>query len=176
MFHHLPQLKIGRMEMERWKYGKYISMRKPSNSDSLWCNYKGFFSMAMLTVCDARYCFSLVDVGEYGSNNDSGIFRNSKMGRGFGNGEMNIPESKKILGDDLELSYFCWRWDNFLSKMRPFSAKAFINKMRKIFSYRLSRTRRIIENMFGILVAYWKIFDPRMMRNLYLQPSLYTTI
>ena len=28
------------------------------------------------------------------------------MGRIFGNGEMSIPESEKILGDDLELPYF----------------------------------------------------------------------
>ena len=42
---------------------------------------KDFFSMVLLAVCDTRYCFSLVDVGEYGGNNDSGILRNSKMGK-----------------------------------------------------------------------------------------------
>ena len=135
---------------------KHISIRKPSNSGSLWYNYKGFFSMVLLAVCDARYCFTLVNVGEYGSNNDSGILRNSKMERRFENGEMSIPESEKILGDDLELSYFLVG-DEILPLqtwlMRPLSGKVLINKMRKIFNYRLSRARRIIENTFGILVA-----------------------
>ena len=59
--------------------------------------------MVLLAVCDARYCFTLFDVGEYGSNNDSGILGNSKLGRRFGNGEMSIPAYEKIIGNDLGL-------------------------------------------------------------------------
>lgn len=56
--------------------------------------------MILLTVCDAPYCFTLVDVGEYGSNNDCGILSNSKIGSRFVNGEISVPESEKILGND----------------------------------------------------------------------------
>ena len=59
---------------------RHIAMRQPKHSGSLWHNYKGFFSLVLLAICDARYCFSFVDVGEYGSNNKSGIFLNSEMG------------------------------------------------------------------------------------------------
>ena len=112
--------------------------------------------MVLLDVCDARYCFTLVDVGEYGSKNDSGILRNSNMGGRFGDGELSISESEKILGDDLELPYFLVGDEIFPLQTwlaRPCSGKALINEMRKSFSYGLSRARRIIENAFGILVA-----------------------
>ena len=60
--------------------GKHVGIRKPASFSSLWYNYKGFFSMVLLRIFDAQYCFSYVDVGEYGSNNDTGVLKNSRMG------------------------------------------------------------------------------------------------
>ena len=86
--------------------GKHVGIRKPAFSGSLWYNYKGFFSMVILSICDARYWFSYVYVGEYGSKNDSGVLKNSRMGRKFGVNKMNIPGPAKIPeSDDLELLY-----------------------------------------------------------------------
>ena len=53
--------------------GKHVCIRKLSHTGTLWHNYKGFFSMVLLAVFDAHYCFSFVAIGEYGSNNDSGV-------------------------------------------------------------------------------------------------------
>ena len=58
------------------------------------------FNMVLLAVYDSRYCFSLVDTGEYGSNNEHGNKPNSKIGKIFGNGQISIPESQNIRGDD----------------------------------------------------------------------------
>ena len=70
---------------------KHIRIKPPINSGSLFYNYKGYFSMALMAICGARYVFTLVDVGSYGFNNDSGIFRKSAMGKAFFNQKMNIP-------------------------------------------------------------------------------------
>ena len=86
--------------------GKYIAMRQPKHSGSLWHNYKGFFSLVLLAICGTRYCFSFVDVGEYGSNSNSGIFLNPEMGDLFCQGNLNIPHLSKISGSYYELSYF----------------------------------------------------------------------
>ena len=87
--------------------GNHAGIPKPASSGSLWYNYKGFFSVVLLSICDARYWFSYVYVGEYGSINDSGVLKNSRMGRKFGVNKMNIASPAKIPeSDDLELPHF----------------------------------------------------------------------
>ena len=106
--------------------GKHVAVLKPTFSGSLWHNYMGFFSMIFLAICNARYCFSFVDVGEYGSNNDSGVLNNSQMRKLFKHNEVNIPNPSEIEGTDVELPYFLVEDEislltNWL--MRPFSGK-----------------------------------------------------
>ena len=36
-----------------------------------------------MALCDANYYFNLFDLGQYGSNNNSGILANSEMGKMF---------------------------------------------------------------------------------------------
>ena len=78
--------------------GKHIAIDCPKNTGSLFHNYKGFFSFVLLAVCDARYCFTFADVGQYGSNNDSGVLKESKLGQGFKNGSFNYPNPEKNTG------------------------------------------------------------------------------
>ena len=68
---------------------------------------RGFTCLVLMAVCDANYCFSLIDIGQYGSNNDSGVLAASKMGQLFEDNEMNLPSSSKISeSDDFDFLYF----------------------------------------------------------------------
>ena len=117
--------------------------------------------MLQLAICDGWYCFSFIDIGEYGSNNDSRILKNSKMGKIFDN-KMNIPDSEVIPGDDLELPDFLVGYQILPLKnwlMRLFSGKTLIRETHKIFHYRLSRACQIIDKTFDIMFAHWRIFQ-----------------
>ena len=60
---------------------KHIRIQCPKQSRTLLHNYKGLFSFVLLTTCDSHYCFTLFDVGQYGSNNDAGVLANSSIGK-----------------------------------------------------------------------------------------------
>ena len=61
--------------------GKHICSEYPKLSGSLYHNYKGVYSMVLLTVCDVDNSFTMYDIGSYGSNNDSGVLANSTFGK-----------------------------------------------------------------------------------------------
>nr|XP_058956579.1 putative nuclease HARBI1 [Pocillopora verrucosa] len=72
--------------------GKHIAIECPVNSGSLYHNYKGFFSIVLLAICDAHYIFNFIDIGDYGSNNDSGVLENSDVGKAFANNSLGVPD------------------------------------------------------------------------------------
>ena len=73
---------------------KHIVMKK-SFSGSLWLNYKWFYSMVLLAICDPCYNFSAIDVGQYGNSNDSGVLLNLKMGKIFEKDFCYVPAPEK---------------------------------------------------------------------------------
>ena len=140
--------------------GKHIRIQCPKNTGTLFHNYKGFFSLVLLAVCDARYCFTLFDVGQYGSNNDCGVLNNCAIGKKFQSGDVDLPNPKHLLGCSFDpLPYYLVGDEIFPLKtwlMRPYPGK--LTEEQRVFNYRFSRARRVIENVFGILVARWRIF------------------
>ncbi|CAB4010847.1 Hypothetical predicted protein, partial [Paramuricea clavata] len=138
--------------------GKHVAIECPANSGSNFFNYKKFYSIVLMAMCDARYCFTLVDIGNNGRDNDAQIFNNSAMGKALSNNELNVPSCSSI--DGHTLPYVVVSDEIFALKpwlLKPYGGKR-LPQDNEIFNYRLSRCRRTIENSFGILAARWRIF------------------
>ena len=112
--------------------GKHVRVECPKWSGSLYHNYKGFFSIVLMAICDANYCFTLFDLGQYSSNNDSGILANSKMGDLFETNSLNVPRQHNNLDDSsINLPYFLLGEEIFPLKkwlMRPYPEKTQVNR------------------------------------------------
>ena len=163
---------------KRWNFpnccgaldGKHVALRQPANTGSLFHNYKHHFSVVLMALVDDQYRFTYVDVGNYGSNSDSGVFRHSNFGRKFLNEELNMPPRKTLPGfPEAGLLLHCIVADDAfplrVDLLKPFPRGAQGHKLAEdqlVFNYRLSRARRIVENAFGILVQRWRVFDRRM--------------
>ena len=144
--------------------GKHVWIKCSKNTGSLYHNYKGFFSLVLLVIGNANYCFTLFDVGQYGSNKGSGVLTHSNLGGYFEVPSNNIlqPESVEECAFD-PLPYFLVRDEIFLLKtglMRSYPGK--LAEQKRVFNYHLSWARRVIENFFSILATRWMIFSTRI--------------
>ena len=119
------------------------------------------FSILLMAVGDANYCFTMIDLGQYGSNNDKDVLASSVMGEVFDDAEMNLPAPSKIYkSSDQDLPYFFLGDEIFPHKdwlMRSFP-RTRATEEEKIYNYRHSKACCYIENAFGILSQLWKIF------------------
>jgi len=55
--------------------GKHTRLECPPKSGTLYYKYKHFFSLILMAICDANYCFTIIDVGSFGKESDCNIFK-----------------------------------------------------------------------------------------------------
>ena len=138
--------------------GKHVAIRKPKQSSSINYNYKGFFSIVILVLCDANYKAIRAHVGSPGSESDCGIYNDSPTFQSIQDGTIKLPPSEPLPNDIEDTPYFFIRDDAFPLRqhmLKPFSGRYMENEQ-LIFNYRLSRARWVVENLFGILGARFR--------------------
>lgn len=130
--------------------GKHVVIQCPPNTTSLYFNYKGTFSIVLLALVDHNYCFTLIDIGGYGSQSDGAIFDHSAFKTALESNALGIPPECVILGDD------AFPLKPYL--MTQYPRRPEMPYEQKIFNYRHCRARRIVENGFGILSSRFRIY------------------
>ena len=154
--------------------GKHVTIQAPAMSGSTYFNYKGTRNIVLLAVCDSQYCFTLLDIGDAGRHSDGGVFSHSGFGQAMEAGKLALPEADPIPGMTSISPYFfvgdaAFPLKNYI--MRPYPGR-FLPEDKRVFNYRLSRARRVIENTFGILTSKFRIFRRPIIAN----PSKVTNV
>lgn len=78
------------------------------------------------------------------------------------NNTVSISQARPLPNTNLAVPFSLIGDEGFPLKtylMRPYARRNLLGNEQKVFNYRLSRARRIIENAFGILVARWRILQ-----------------
>ena len=57
--------------------------------------------MILMAICDSKYCFTFVDIGGYGRDNDAAIVSQSEMYQAFASNELGVPTTEASSGTRL---------------------------------------------------------------------------
>lgn len=140
--------------------GKHIRICCPKYGGSHYFNYKSYNSVILFALVDANYRFLYVDAGTNGRVGDAGVFAKSELKRCLNNNSLNIPGEKCLPNTNISIPYVILADDAFpLSRnvMKPYPLRD-ISRDKKVFNYRLSRGRRMVESCFGILASRFRVF------------------
>lgn len=87
--------------------GKHIRLTCPINSGSMYFKNKGYNYIVLMAVEDSKYRFVYIDIGSYGKDCDSAVFKRSSLWKSIENYEQQLPEPKSLPGiDSPKLPYF----------------------------------------------------------------------
>lgn len=112
-----------------------------------------------MAVADGDYKFLYVDVGRNGRFSDGGVFNRCTFGQALDKNEIHLPPSKPLPGRETPVPYVFVADDAFAARpnvLKPYAQRD-LSMVQRVFNYRLSRARRIIENVFGIMSARFRV-------------------
>ena len=150
--------------------GKHVVLQAPVCSGSNFYNYKSTFSIVLFALVDAKYNFLFVDVGFQGRISDEGVFRNCKLCEKMEKDFLGFPPPAPLTGRKKPVPYFFVADEAFPLQeniMKVFSGVYPKGSIERTFNYRLCRTHRVVENVFGITYSVFRVLRKPML----LQPE-----
>lgn len=132
-----------------------------------------------MVVVDANYQISLVDIGAPGRHSDGGIFYDSEIGKRLQNGTLTVPPPRPVEHSGPILPFILVGDEAFpLTQymLRPYPRSSRLDRRKNVFNYLLSRARRIVENVFGILSARMRIFRRPLIASIHIATKIIKAI
>ncbi|KAF0752009.1 protein ANTAGONIST OF LIKE HETEROCHROMATIN PROTEIN 1-like [Aphis craccivora] len=120
---------------------KHVVILSPINSG-------GTFSIVLMVLCDADYNITYANIGSQGRISDGGVFRNCTLSKKLKNGTLNLPIPKCLP-----------------QKLKPIPYVIVADNAFPLQENLLSRARRTVENVFGIMSAVFRILRKPILLN-----------
>ena len=143
--------------------GTHIPIIRPEESASDYYNRKGFYSIIMQALVDHRGRFMDVYIGWPGKVHDARVLANSTLYTKASSGKLFPPATRRLCGVDVPLvilgdpAYPLLPW-----LMKPYVEHNHTPADQKLFNYRESRARMVVENSFGRLKGRWRCLLKRL--------------
>uniref|UniRef100_A0A672QIC8 DDE Tnp4 domain-containing protein n=1 Tax=Sinocyclocheilus grahami TaxID=75366 RepID=A0A672QIC8_SINGR len=140
---------------------RHLKVYPPPHCGAQFFNYKHFNSIVMIALVDSNYRVLYVDVGCNGRVSDGGVFRGSTLQESLEQRTANIPQPTPLPGTDMSMPFLVAADEAFPLKsylMKPFARRGGLSREQRVFNYRLSRARRIVENTFGVFANRFRFF------------------
>ena len=149
--------------------GKHIRIWAPPHTGAQYFNYKNFYSIVLMALVNANYEFIFVDAGKNGRISDGGILQYTRFYQLLIEEKLQLPERHECK----ENMNFVFIGDEAFAIhkhiLKPLPQRN-LNYENRIYNYRLSRGRNVVENVFGLIAARFRVLHTAInMKPLHIQ-------
>ena len=121
-----------------------------------------------MAISNANYEIILLDIGAPGRHSDGGVWRNTEIYERLENNTLLLPPFRAVEPGGVELPFVLVADEAFpltSYMMRPYPRSGRLDLSKKVFNYRLSKARRVVENAFGLLASRMRIYRKPIIAN-----------